>query len=59
MATDEKFDTSGTDFARYNGNSAFDLEYAPTGTLLDSTNAFDQYYVYMCIRADDTPANAD
>ena len=59
LATDEKLDTSGTDFARYNGNSAFDLEYAPTGTLLASTNAFDQYYFYMCIRADDTPTNAD
>ncbi len=57
LASDEKFDTSGTDFRRYNGNSAFDLEYIPTGTLLDTSNEFDQYYFYMCIRADDTPAD--
>ena len=57
-AADEKFDTSAN-FSRYNGNSAFDLEYGPIANtpLLDATNEFDEYYFYMCIRADDTPSN--
>ena len=58
LATDEKLDTS-TAFNRYNGNSAFDLEFAPTAAILDGTDAFDQYYFYTCIRADDTPAAPD
>ena len=58
LATDEKLDTS-SGFSRYNGNSAFDLEFAPTAAILDSTDAFDQYYFYTCIRADDTPGETD
>ena len=59
LDTDEKFETTTTNFTRFNLNSAFDLEYNPTAALLDNTNAFDQYYFYMCIRADDTPATGD
>ena len=58
LGTDEKFEIS-SGFDRYSLNSGLDLEYGPTDALLDSTDAFDQYYFYMCIRADDTPAATD